>query len=209
MASIQNAVQYAGKLSSILLVLTVILCPIPARCGAVYSYVDSEGHVWYTNIAFPSYGSSEKHQRISSPARYKKKIRPAARQADYTRIIREAGKYHGIDPDLIRAIIYTESHGDVFAYSRQGAMGLMQLMPGTALELKVSNPFNPKANIWGGAKYLRRMLKRFNGNVVLAIAAYNAGPGAVEKHNGIPPFDETRKYVRKVLKLWYKFRDRS
>ena len=106
-----------------------------------------------------------------------------------------------LDPRLVRALIQAESGYNVRALSNKGAIGLMQLMPGTASELNV-NPYDADQNIQGGTMYLRRMIDHFAGKVELAIAAYNAGPGAVEKHRGIPPFAETRDYVKRVLALW-------
>src|SRR5947199_4796084 len=107
-----------------------------------------------------------------------------------------------LDPKLVRALIQAESGYNVKAVSNKGAIGLMQLMPDTASELNILNPYDPDQNIRGGTMYLRQMLDHFAGKVELAIAAYNAGPGAVEKHRGIPPFAETREYVKRVLALW-------
>jgi hypothetical protein len=107
-----------------------------------------------------------------------------------------------LDPKLVRALIQAESGYNVKAVSNKGAIGLMQLMPETASELNILNPYDPDQNIRGGTMYLRQMLDHFAGKVELAIAAYNAGPGAVEKHRGIPPFAETRDYVKRVLALW-------
>jgi soluble lytic murein transglycosylase len=107
-----------------------------------------------------------------------------------------------LDPRLVRALIQAESGYNVKAVSNKGAIGLMQLMPDTASELKISNPYDASENVRGGTMYLRQMIDHFAGKVELAIAAYNAGPGAVEKHGGIPPFAETRDYVRRVLSLW-------
>ncbi len=107
-----------------------------------------------------------------------------------------------LDPRLVRALIQAESGYNVKAVSNKGAIGLMQLMPDTASELKISNPYDPSENVRGGTLYLRQMIDHFAGKIELAIAAYNAGPGAVEKHGGIPPFAETRDYVRRVLSLW-------
>lgn len=105
--------------------------------------------------------------------------------------------HFGLDPTLVRAVIQVESGFNRYAQSNKGAMGLMQLMPATARELKVSDPWDPEQNVRAGTAYLRRMLDRF-GEVELALAAYNAGPEAVARHSGVPPFAETRDYVRKV-----------
>jgi len=107
-----------------------------------------------------------------------------------------------LDPKLVQAMIQVESGFNHRARSHKGAMGLMQLMPGTASQLRVSNPYDPDENVRGGTQYLRHLIDRFPGRLDLAVAAYNAGPGAVERHNGIPPYRETRDYVRRVLALY-------
>jgi hypothetical protein len=116
-------------------------------------------------------------------------------------IIQEAASLHGVDPDLVKAVIQTESRFDPRATSGVGAQGLMQLMPTTAKAVGIEDPFDPRQNVFGGVKYLSQLLERYNGNTALALAAYNAGPGNVRRHRGVPPFRETRGYVSKIAKL--------
>jgi len=119
----------------------------------------------------------------------------------YGEIIAAVSEAHGVDPMLVRALIQVESNYRPRARSPKGAMGLMQLMPSTAREYKVRNPFDPKANIEAGIKHLKSLIDRFAGKVELGLAAYNAGEGAVKKFNGVPPYRETRNYVSKILSL--------
>mgnify|MGYP000066295632 FL=1 len=120
----------------------------------------------------------------------------------YKSEIDDAAQVTGLPPELIVAVIYHESGGNPKAVSRAGALGLMQLMPRTARGLGVTNVFDPRQNILGGARYLRSQLDRFNGNLALALAAYNAGPGNVQKYkNDIPPFRETQRYVHSIGKV--------
>jgi soluble lytic murein transglycosylase-like protein len=114
-------------------------------------------------------------------------------------IVGAAARAHAVSPDLISAVIRAESHGDPTAISRAGAQGIMQLMPATSLQYGVVNPFDAVQNIEGGTHYLHDLLRRYRGNVRLAVAAYNAGPGAVDAAHGIPAFAETRAYVARVI----------
>ena len=167
--------------------------------GGVYSFVDERGVCHFSNVPTdPRYGLARQSRHISShvPKNY----------AKFEKIISETATRYDLDPDLIKAIIQIESGGIPDARSSKGAIGLMQLMPETSSNLAVSNPLDPKANIRGGTKYLSRLLERFRGNLVLALAAYNAGPEKVKRYKGIPPYPETRRYVRNVLKQWQKYR---
>ena len=116
-------------------------------------------------------------------------------------IVAAASKQYGLDPNLLSAVIAQESGGDPAAVSQKGAKGLMQLMDSTSSAMGVTRPFSPQGNIMGGAKYLRQLLDQFSGDESLALASYNAGPAAVERYNGIPPFSETQRYVKDVQSL--------
>lgn len=134
----------------------------------------------------------------SSPVEKAVAAEPTA--AEMTQLLANAGAAHNIDEDLLASVIHAESGGHAKAVSRTGARGLMQLMPATARTLGVTDSFKPDQNINGGTAYLDALLKRYKDNLALALAAYNAGPGAVDRYRGIPPFRETRAYVARVIR---------
>jgi soluble lytic murein transglycosylase len=161
--------------------------PAPAD---IYRYQDENGVWHYTNIK----NDSRYRLYIKSPEE-----RAVEYIEKYTEIIDQASDMFEVEPSLIKAVIKAESGFNHKAVSHKGAQGLMQLMPATADLLRVNDPFDPTENIFGGTRYLRKMLDRF-GHMELAVAAYNAGPEAVASHNGIPPYQETRTFVRRVIK---------
>jgi len=123
-------------------------------------------------------------------------------QGDLRGIVQRLSAEHGLDPKLVDSVVRVESAYNPSAVSHKGALGLMQLMPDTARRLEVDDPFDPEQNVRGGIRELDRLIERYSGNLQLALAAYNAGEGAVERHRGIPPFQETRDYVARVLSLY-------
>lgn len=127
---------------------------------------------------------------------------PMAASKNMDDIISGTAERHAVDPDLVRAIVKVESNFNPDAVSRKGAMGLMQLIPGTARRFGVSDIFNPEENVDGGVRYLKYLLGVYNGNLRLSLAAYNAGEKAVDRHNGIPPYPETKQYVNKISSLY-------
>jgi soluble lytic murein transglycosylase len=164
-----------------------------AANGAIYTFVDTNGTVHFTNVpSDPRFRPGLKRGITHRP------IRPG-NPAHYEDYIRRAARLYEVDPLLVKAVIKAESNFDYQAVSRRGAQGLMQLMPDTAADLNICDPFDPQANILGGTCYLRQMLGRFKGNVKLALAAYNAGPTLVENLGRMPRITETRRYVLTVL----------
>ncbi|MGK7344916.1 MAG: lytic transglycosylase domain-containing protein [Candidatus Nitrospinota bacterium M3_3B_026] len=182
------------------LAMALILCG-QARAD-IYMLRDSRGIVYFTDTP-PANSGYEIIKSYTIPkgaplaALTPGRSRPAA-SSMYDRIITEAARRHGLDPMLIKAVIEVESGFDRFSISSKGARGLMQLMPGTARLLGVHNVYDPALNIDGGSRYLRMMLDEFGGDLRLALAAYNAGPTAVKRYGGTPPYRETMRYIDKV-----------
>lgn len=167
----------------------------------IYKYEDSEGVVHFTDTPtdrrFKIFMRDiQKDRRLRTNFGFG---RVSRNPAEFDRIINSCSTEFGVDKALVKAVIHAESGYNPNAVSSKGAAGLMQLMPGTAQDLKVADSFNPSDNIRGGVRYLRFLLDTFKGDVSLALAAYNAGLGNVAKHGGIPPYQETRNYVSKVL----------
>lgn len=135
---------------------------------------------------------------------YKQTVRKSRplNHASFRRIISSKSMKYKIEPSLVSALIKVESNWDHKAVSQRGAKGLMQLMPSTAKDMNVNNPFNPEENIEGGMRYLRYLLDKFDGDIALALAAYNAGPGKIQKYKGMPPIIETKQYVERILSIY-------
>jgi hypothetical protein len=166
----------------------------------IYKYVDRNGVICYTDSPLDRKANRIHKDTPDSAGLQPQTLRNNTKQdTDYHRIVSEKAVNYNLDPSLIKAVIQTESNWNDHAVSNKGAMGLMQLMPSTANDLNVRNPFDPEENIEGGTKYLKYLLERFNGDLTLALAAYNAGPKTVERFGCVPPISETRQYVKKVL----------
>ena len=197
----------AGQIT-VLLFFSVFAGSQPARAD-VYKFTDKDGMVHYTNVkptgqanvktfSFPCYASDSKCQQLDW------ENIPLNRNA-YAHEIQAAAAVFTVDESLIRAIIHAESAYHADALSPKGAQGLMQLMPATQKQLQVEDVFDPLSNIEGGTLYLSRLLNQFDQDIALAAAAYNAGPGAVRKYGGVPPYKETREYVRRVKILYRRY----
>ena len=186
----------------------------------IYRCKRSDGTQHYTNIREPGRrcqlvvrSSKKSKARTSSNGKSTKSTnstpKDPARYRRYDGLIGEAATLYQLPEHFIRAVMRVESDFNPTVVSRAGAMGLMQLMPTTARSMGVADPFDARQNILGGARYLRILANRFKGDLVLTVAAYNAGEGAVEKYSGIPPYKETQRYVRRVLKHYYAYRSQG
>jgi soluble lytic murein transglycosylase-like protein len=178
-----------------LLLLLALVATAQASAGTIYSYTDENGVTHFTDLP------TSPHYR---PFLVFKNSYVRDRDKILAHVKHHAGR-HGIDPLLVRAVIEVESGFQPEAVSRAGAQGLMQIMPATGKELGLEAPFDPESNIEAGIRYLRQMLNQFE-TVPLALAAYNAGPNAVRRYGGIPPFAETESYVQKVFSLYLRLK---
>jgi len=182
---------------------------LPARADKIYRYVDEDGVLVLTNV--PP-GATKKSLRTSTDGEFTKvsaplEFAPAKETQAFDAHIQEACTLYKIPPALVRAIMAAESNFNPKAVSPKGAQGLMQLMPETAAEMFVTDVFDPKQNILGGVRYLRVLANRFNGDMVHIVAAYNAGPEAVKRAGGIPLIEETQEYVKRVLRLYFAYKN--
>jgi soluble lytic murein transglycosylase-like protein len=199
---------------------TLALCLQPANAQIAKVMDNSSGRQFFVNSEPPQskfapskfgatkFGGTKTHATIYLPAEssFAGRSRPAIsvdRDGAET-LVREAAERHHIDPALVRAVIETESGWNPTAKSPKGALGLMQLIPTTAVRFGVNDAFSPQQNVDAGVRYLKTLLQRYNGNLDLALAAYNAGEGAVDRAHGIPAFRETRDYVQKVQNAYFR-----
>lgn len=196
------------RFAPILFITLVLMCPSNVL-ATIYKCVDFEGRVHFTDMLESEFCSpldlSDRGTSYSPGGSGLSILQQRA--AKFERHINYYGLIHNIDPHLIRAVIRTESAFNPQALSPKGAMGLMQLMPGTARELKVADPYDPEENISGGVRYLRYLLDRFQQDLRLALAAYNAGPTIVRKQQAVPQYPETIEYIKRVLTYYRQYKD--
>jgi len=186
-----------------LFILTLVGAVVALSDGAradVYIYKDANGVVTFTNV--PNHSGYRRVLRENNGA----PELPKSLNTSYDPLIQSASDRYNVDSDLVRAVIKAESDFNAGARSRKGAMGLMQLMPDTARLHQVANAYDPSENVEAGVRHLRMLLDRYQGDLELSLAAYNAGSAAVEKHRGIPPFAETREYVSRVMRFYDAYR---
>ena len=186
-------------ISSLVLFFSLILV-LPGNAD-IYRYIDENGVMHFTNT--PT--SSVQNYRLFVKEKPILKRRYSTEKFDD--LISDASERYGVDFPLLKAIIKAESDFDPLAVSKKGATGLMQIMPQNFELLGIKDPFDPWQNINAGARYFKQMFDRFNGKLALSLAAYNAGPTAVDRYKTIPPYEETEEYVRRVLKYYYNYKN--
>jgi soluble lytic murein transglycosylase-like protein len=205
--SLPIGLRWRLRMGGLLLGLLIAgLWPSSAAAGStIYRFIDAEGVVHFSDVAHDRRFKPIK--KLSTPFALSRSSRPKAPvQHAFDLLIARTAKSFGVDPALVKAVVAAESNFQVEAVSHAGAQGLMQLMPGTAEEMGVRAPFKAGENLKGGVQYLKAMLDRY-GDVERALAAYNAGPGAVDRHGGIPPYRETQAYVKRVLNYYRGYQD--
>jgi len=173
----------------------------------IFLYIDKEGVMHFSNAPSSNRYRVYMKEDSGSPAQALKSSKPDTDKYDH--LIAESCRLHGVDFALVKAVIKAESCFDPYAISSKGAEGLMQLMPETSKRLNISNPFDPRENIGGGVKYLKYLLGRFNYDLRLSLAAYNAGETTVAQINGIPDYRETKNYVAEVLRYYKEYQKKS
>lgn len=188
------------RIAASILLSLVFLAAAQTLRADIYMHTDSEGVVHLTNHPL----SPDYRLLVKEPVR---RAVPGG-ENNYDELIREAERLYDVEFSLLKAIMKVESNFNPRAVSKKGAAGLMQIMPCNFTALHIRNPFDPRENIFGGARYIRRMLDRFNGEVPLALAAYNAGPEIVGRLRKIPPIGETQSYVERVMKFYSLFKQR-
>jgi len=188
----------------ILIVMSFLLLTVAGADADIYKFVSPDGSISFTNVPTDKGGKIvlREPKRDSNTKSSGLQSRWSAHNESFRAIASEKALKYNLDPQLVKAVIKAESNWNPNAISPKGARGLMQLMPSTAYELGVFNSFDPEDNIDGGTRYLRYLLSRFNGDLSLALAAYNAGPARVEKAQSIPAIPETVQYVRRVMSLY-------
>jgi soluble lytic murein transglycosylase-like protein len=193
------------------LTATLLVASAAAANPKIYTYVDADGQRHYTDVPDDNRYRLlilSPRDRTASGDRYDSML--LAKAGQYDSIIEKAALSAAVEPNLLRAVIVVESGFNLRAVSKRGAVGLMQLMPATAMRFGVSNPYDPRQNVQAGARYLKFLIDRFGHDVRLALAAYNAGEEAVDRNGGqIPPFSETMAYVPRVLKIYQMLRDQQ
>ncbi len=196
----QTVILFHKTIIIMLLAVTVATACATRSDADIYRYEDEEGIVHFTDAPTDKrfkvfMRDLKKDRELRTKLKYARTVNPA----EYEQLIKNCANKYGVNSSLIKAVIHAESGYNPNALSSKGASGLMQLMPSTAKSLKVADRFNPRDNVEGGVKYLRFLLDTFHGDISLALAAYNAGLSKVAKYGGIPPYNETRTYVNRVL----------
>jgi soluble lytic murein transglycosylase-like protein len=206
-----------GRSTTLIALLGLLILPRHAMADEIYSYVGPDGVARFTNAptereyrSIGRLGAKPSQRKLEQARRAAREPGAAARSyAEYESHVRAAAERYQLPVGLLRAVMSVESNFDHRAVSNKGAMGLMQLMPGTAKDMYVADAWDPAQNIEGGARYLRILANLYDGDVAKTLAAYNAGPEAVKRARGIPNIPETQQYVRKVIALYQTFRERT